>query len=107
MGFCPDAASDASPTCSQVINRWRLKDRTAAAVVESMNVTTPAAFLSVSPQGFAIVCAWHDEIVPGSKRDAESFAHAQGLKCSHGVCPVCKARMIAEVRNTNTQHAHA
>jgi len=53
------------------------------------NASLPAAVIFVNDTGTAGVCAWCE-----GKSDAETWCEARGLVTTHGVCPVCRDRLL-------------
>lgn len=54
------------------------------------------ALLPQQDHGFARICAYHDSVHPGSVKQAEAYADILELTKTHGVCPECSKRILAE-----------
>lgn len=67
--------------------------------------TIPHAFRMLTPSRPAQpladrlvhLCAWCD---PRRKRAREAAAHALDCAVSHGICPTCKAAMLADLQRS-------
>ena len=54
----------------------------------------PAAFISIDSKTMtAVVCAWCAD-----KAEADHWSKAHGLKVSHGMCPNCHDKFVAEIK---------
>ena len=98
-------SAEPTPTSSSVKTEDKAMLRAAAEMTRDLVAPRPAVywadFLGSALLGYAChsgafvvrICGWH----PG-QREATQMAHDSGLDVSHGICPECRAKMLALIK---------